>query len=180
MPHYLAHAQKEYIDKCQVWHVGHSDPGVPYSIPAESRVFCMKLLSRHKLHRLREIVQEVVPRMGEQWTKGREQLGGRAMQPAPWMWQEALCIFHDAILFDDGDEIFFHQGVASRKRGANGKLVLEYPPIDGMQVVEWKKTLATISNGGRVTWPQFVDFLRVHRVTCEACTCATYLHIRCL
>ena len=22
-------------------------------------------------------------RMGEQWTKGREQLGGRAMQPAP-------------------------------------------------------------------------------------------------
>ena len=32
--------------------------------------------------------------------------------------------------------------------------------------------MATISNGGRVTWPQFVDFLRVHRL--EACTCATY------
>ena len=32
------------------------------------------------------------------------------------------------------------------------------PPIDSMQVARWKKTLATISNGGRVTWPQFVDF----------------------
>ena len=41
-------------------------------------------------------------------------------------------------------------------------------------VAQWKKTLATISDGGRVTWPQFVDFLRVHRVTAEACTCATY------
>ena len=27
------------------------------------------------------------------------------------------------------------------------------PPIDGMQVAQWKKTLATISDGGRVTWP---------------------------
>ena len=35
-------------------------------------------------------------------------------------------------------------------------------------------TLATISNGSCVSWPQFVDFLRVHRVTVEACTCATY------
>ena len=48
------------------------------------------------------------------------------------------------------------------------------PPIDGMQVAQWKKPLATISNGGRVTWPHFVDFLRVHCVTAEACTCATY------
>ena len=31
-----------------------------------------------------------------------------------------------------------------------------------------------LSNGGHVTWPQFVDFLRVHRITAEACTCATY------
>ena len=30
------------------------------------------------------------------------------MQPAPLMWQEAQCIFHDAIFFDDGDAIFFH------------------------------------------------------------------------
>ena len=43
-----------------------------------------------------------------------------------------------------------------------------------MQVAQWKKTLATISNGGRVTWPEFVDFLRVHRVIAEACTCGTY------
>ena len=43
-----------------------------------------------------------------------------------------------------------------------------------MQVAQWKKTLATISNGGCVTWPQFVDFLRVHRVIAEACACATY------
>ena len=73
----------------------------------------MKLLSRHKLHGLPEFVQEVVPRMGEQWTKGREQLGCRAMQPAPWMWQAAQCMLHDAMVFDDGDAIFFHQGVAS-------------------------------------------------------------------
>ena len=73
------------------------------------------------------------------------------MQPAPWMWQEAQCILHDAICFNDGDAIFFHQGVASQKRGANGKPVRECPPIDGMQVAQWKKTLATISNGGRVT-----------------------------
>ena len=87
----------------------------------------MKLLSRHKLHGLREFLQEVVPRMGEQWTKGQEQIGGRAMQPAPRMWQEAQCILHDAIFLDNGDAIFFHQGVASRKRGANGKPVREYP-----------------------------------------------------
>ena len=75
MPHHLAHAQKEYIDKRQGWHVGHFHPGVPYSTPAESRALCMKLLSRHKLHGLCEFLQEVVPRMGEQWTEGREQLG---------------------------------------------------------------------------------------------------------
>ena len=75
---------------------------------------------------------------------------------------------------DDGDAIFFHQGVTSQKRGANGKRVREYTPMDGMQVAKWKKTLATIPNGGRVTWPQFVDFLRVHRVPAEACTCGTY------
>ena len=96
------------------------------------------------------------------------------MQPAPWMWQEAQCILHDAIFFDDGDAIFFHQGVASRIRGANGKPVREYPPIDCMQVAQWKKTLAITFDGGRATWPQFVDFLRVHCVTAEACTCATY------
>ena len=122
----------------------------------------------------REFLEEVVPRMGEQWTKGREQLGGRSMQPAPRMWQEAQCILYDAIFFDDGDAIFFHQGVTSRKRGANGKPVREYHPIDGMQVADWKKTLARISYGGRVTWPQFVDFLRAHLVAAEACTCATY------
>ena len=60
--------------------------------------------------------------------------------------------------------------IASRKRGANGKPVQEY----GMQVAQWQKTLATISNGGRGTWPQFLDFLRVHCVTVEACTCGTY------
>ena len=90
------------------------------------------------------------------------------------MWQEAQCILHDAILFDDGYAIFFYQGVASRKQGANGKPVREYPPMDGMQVAQWKKTLATISNGGRVAWAQFVQFLRVHRVTVEPCTCGTY------
>ena len=42
-----------------------------------------------------------------------------------------------------------------------------------MQVAQWEKTLATISNGGCVTWPQFVGLSRVHRVTTEACTCAT-------
>ena len=57
---------------------------------------------------------------------------------------------------------------------ATASLSVSTPPIDGMQVAEWKKTLATISNGGRVTWPQFVDFLRVHRVTAKSCTCATY------
>ena len=56
-PHYLEHAQKEYIDKRQGWHVGHSDPGVLCSTPAESRAFCMKLLSRHELHGLREFLQ---------------------------------------------------------------------------------------------------------------------------
>ena len=94
----------------------------------------MKFLSRHRLHRLRELLQEVVPRMGEQWTKGRERVGGGAMQPAPYMWQEAQCILHDAIFFANGDAIFFHEGAASRQRGANGKLVREYPPMDGMQV----------------------------------------------
>ena len=66
------------------------------------------------------------------------------MQPAPWMWQQAQCILHDAIPFDDGDALFFHQGVASRKRAANGTPVREYPPMDGMQVAQWKKSLATI------------------------------------
>ena len=56
-PHHLAHAQKEYIDKRQGWHVGHSQPGVLCSTAAQSRAFCIKLLSRHKLHRLRQFVQ---------------------------------------------------------------------------------------------------------------------------
>ena len=34
--------------------------------------------------------------------------------------------------------------------------------------------LATISNEGPFTWPLFVYFLRVHRVTVQGCTCATY------
>ena len=42
-----------------------------------------------------------------------------------------------------------------------------------MQVAQRKKTLGTISNGGRVTWPPFVYFLRIHCVTAEACTCGT-------
>ena len=39
--------------------------------------------------------------------------------------KEAQCILHHAMFFDDGDAIFFHQDVASRKRGANGKPVRE-------------------------------------------------------
>ena len=43
----------------------------------------MQLLSRHYLHGLRELVQEVVLRMGEQGTNRCKQLGGRAMHPTP-------------------------------------------------------------------------------------------------
>ena len=69
---------------------------------------------------------------------------------------------------------FFHQGVSSQKRGANGKAIGEYPPIEVADVTRWKEPLPAINEGRRVTWAQFLSLLRIHRVTAQFCTCATY------
>ena len=74
------------------------------------------------------------------------------MRPAPWMWQEAQCILHDAIFFDDGDAIYFHQGATSRKRGANGKPVREYPPP--LMACKWRS--------GRKPWPPYLTEVVSH------------------
>ena len=72
-------------------------------------------------------LKNVLPRMGAQWAQSREQLSGRGMQPAPWMWQEAQVMLHNKVFVDDGDAIFVHPGVTSRKRGANGKPIRDHP-----------------------------------------------------
>ena len=48
------------------------------------------------------------------------------------------------------------------------------PPIAVGEVTQWKETLSAINEGRRVTWMHFSSFLRIHRVTAEICTCATY------
>ena len=42
------------------------------------------------------------------------------------------------------------------------------------EVTQWKETLSAINEGRRVTWLHFLSFLRIHRVTADFCTCATY------
>ena len=64
--------------------------------------------------------------------------------------------------------------LTSRKRGANGKPIGDYPHIGVAEVTQWKETLSAINEGRRVTSMQFLSFLRIHRVTAELCTCATY------
>ena len=83
-------------------------------------------------------------------------------------------MLHNKVFVDDGDAIFVHQGVTSQKWGANGKPIRDYPPIAVGEVTQWKETLSAINEGRRVTWMHFLSFLRIHRVTAEFCTCATY------
>ena len=40
-------------------------------------------------------------------------------------------------------------------------------------MAEWKATLRKIEEGTSITWEVFV-FLRIHRVTVDGCTCASY------
>ena len=134
----------------------------------------MKLVTQLKLRGIHEFLKDVLPRLGTQWAESREQLGGRGMQPAPWMWQEAQVMLNNKVFVDDGDALFFHQGMSSRKRGPNGKAIRDYPPIEVADVTRWKETFAAINEGRRVTWAQFLSLLRIHRVTAEFCTCATY------
>ena len=83
-------------------------------------------------------------------------------------------MLHNTVFVDDGDGIFVHRDVTSRKRGANGKPVFDYPSIAVGEVTHWKKTLFAINEGHQATWMHFLFFLRTHRVTTEFCTCATY------
>ena len=83
-------------------------------------------------------------------------------------------MLNNKVFVDDGDALFFHQGVSSRKRRANGKAIRDYPPIEVADVTRWKETFAAINEGRRVTWAHFLSLLCIHRVTAEFCTCATY------
>ena len=104
-PHYLDHAREQYIHKRSGWFVGQSPPGVPCSTPAEARAQSLKLVTQHKLRGIREFLKDVLPRLGTQWAQSREQLGGRGMQPAPWMWQEAQVMLNNKVFVDDGDAL---------------------------------------------------------------------------
>ena len=73
---------------------------------------------------------------------------GLRLRPRPlfWFWACRCCCF------DDGDAVFFHQGVASRKRGANGKPIREYPPP--LMACKWPS--------GRKLWPPYLTEVVSH------------------
>ena len=104
-PHYLDHAQEQYIHNRSGWSVGQSPPGVPCSTPAEARAQSLSLVMHHKLQGIREFLKDVLSRLGTQWAQDREQLGGRGMQCAPWMWQEARGMLINKVFVDDGDAL---------------------------------------------------------------------------
>ena len=87
--------------------------------------------------------------MGNNWTKGREPLRGRAMQPAPWMWQEAnanfmMQFFSMMEMQSSSIKVLHH-----KSRMPTASLSGSTHPIDGMQVAQRKKTLATTRGGRR-------------------------------
>ena len=87
-------------------------------------------------------------------------------------------MLNNKVFVDDGEALYFHRGVSSRKRGANGKAIRDYPPIEVAVVTRWKETFAAINEGRRVIWARFLSLLRIHRVTAEFCTCPTYSTLR--
>ena len=131
-PEYLDHAREKHRQRQSGWFVVQSPPGVPCVTPVEARARWLKLVTQHKLHGIREFLKDVLPCMDTQWAQSREQLGGRGMQPAPWMWLEAQVMLHKEVFVYDCDAILFHYGVTSRNWGANGRPICDPPPPSGL------------------------------------------------
>ena len=64
--------------------------------------------------------------------------------------------------------------MSSEKTRANGKPILDYPPIGVAELHRWNEIFSAINEGHPLTWMQFQSLLCIHRVTEEYCTCATY------
>ena len=80
-------------------------------------------------------------------------------------------MLHNKESVADRDALFFHVGMTSRKRGANGKPVLDYPFIGVVDVTQCEEN---INEGQRVMWMHFLSLVAIHCVTSQFCTCALY------
>ena len=153
------HAREQYRQRRSGWFVGQSPPGVPCVTPVEARAHLLKLVTQHKLDGICEFLKDVHPRMGRQWTQSREQLGGRGMQPAPWMWMEDPVMLHNKVFVDDTFALFVHRGVTSQKRGASGYCIPDHPPSGLLRSPSGRRPCPTSMKAGvsrgRISYPSF-------------------------